>query len=278
MIHQCIDISLPEKKLDSAAKLYTYVIENSSSMEKDKVRPAVILCPGGGYSMTSDREAEPVALQLISYGFHAFVLRYHVAPVQYPIALLELAQSVKEIREHAKEWHVDTEHIIAAGFSAGGHLAASLAVFWTKEWIAEELKTTKEMIQPNGCLLSYPVITSSEYAHRDSFVQLLGSRYNELLEEVSLEKQVNEFVPPVFLWHTYTDDVVPVENSLLFLAALRKYQISAEFHMYPVGGHGLSLATEETRTCFGEGVQLECASWINLAVTWLKQITKKSEK
>ena len=276
MKHEIIDIKLEGYELTENAKLYTYVLDNTPQVDSNRIRPAVIICPGGGYSRTSDREAEPIAIQYLAAGFHAFVLRYHVAPVEYPVALLELAASVKIVREHAKEWNVDPDCIVISGFSAGGHLAGSLGVFWAEDFLSKALHTTKEMLRPNGCVLCYPVITSGEYAHKDSFLRLLGSQYDALVDKMSLEKQVNENMPPVFLWHTYTDASVPVENSLLLLSSLRKNNISVEFHMYPVGCHGLALANEETKTSDGRCVTPECQGWIHLATDWVRRLGVKS--
>lgn len=274
MLHQCIDIFPAGEQNDTPAKLYTYVISDVTNQKR--LRPAVIICPGGGYCFTSDREAEPVALYMTANGISAFVLRYRVAPAEYPAALLDLCESVRYVREHAKEWSIDPDQIFTVGFSAGGHLACCHALFWTEEWLSRRLKTTKELLRPNGCILCYPVITSGEFAHKDSFVNLLGSRDEELVDELSLENKVNDQTPPIFLWHTYTDSFVPVENSLLFLSALRKHSISAEFHMYSIGDHGLSLAREETMNADGGCYQPECAGWIDLAVAWLKR--QKSKK
>lgn len=276
MKHEILDIKVNGYELIEDAKLYTYVLDNTPQVDSERVRPAVIICPGGGYSRTSDREAEPIAMQYLAAGFHAFVLRYHTAPTEYPVSLLELAASVKLVREHAKEWNIDPDRIVVSGFSAGGHLAGSLAMFWTEEFVAKTLGTTKEMIKPNGCVLCYPVITSGEHAHRDSFLNLLGSQHAKLLEKMSLEKQVNENTPPMFLWHTFTDTAVPVENSLLLVGALRKYNISVEFHMYPEGCHGLALASEETKTSDGRCVQPECQGWIHLATDWVRRLGAKT--
>ncbi len=269
MLYECVDIISDGEENTTPAKLFTYLI--SDTTDQKRLRPAVIICPGGGYCFTSDREAEPVALQMIANGISAFVLRYHVAPAKYPTALFDLCESIKYIREHAKEWSIDPNKIFTIGFSAGGHLACCHALFWAHDWLSEKLKTTKEMIRPNGCILSYPVITSGEYAHKDSFIQLLGNQYEELKDDLSLEKRVNDQTPPMFLWHTYTDSTVPVENSLLLVMALRKHSIPTEFHMYPVGEHGLTLATKETMLADGTGYQPECAGWIDLAIAWLKR-------
>ena len=120
MIHEVIQ---PFSK--SEATLTTYAIDNSEEMEQDRLRPAIIICPGGGYEFLSDREAEPIAIKMMSFGFQAFVLHYSIKPHVYPLALQELAASVQLIRQNHSQWHVDPEKIIVAGFSAGGHLAAS---------------------------------------------------------------------------------------------------------------------------------------------------------
>ena len=251
------------------AKLCTYIIEASDELAIKK-RPLILLCPGGGYQWTSDREAEPLALRFLAMGYHVAVLRYSCAPAVYPTALLEISQAMKLIHDYAEEWNVEEDKIFVQGCSAGGHVAASLGVFWQEEWLAKQTGVSNEVIRPAGLILCYPVITSGEYAHRGSFENLLAGQYTEeMLERVSLEKQVTEHMPPVFLWHTYTDDTVPVENSLFLVQAMKKYDIPAEFHMYPVGGHGLSTCDEQAACEGGYGVQVECQSWLPLVQTWL---------
>ena len=127
-------------------------------------------------------------------------------------------------------------------------------------------------MRPDGLLLCYPVITSGEFAHRGSFENLLGSRQEELGEKLSLEKQVTNKVPKTFIWHTFADQSVPVENSLLFVSALRRAGVPTEFHMYEKGAHGLALANKLTETNDGRAVQEECTSWVELAHTWLESL------
>ena len=110
----------------SRAELVGYVIDNSPEMDPDRRRPAILIIPGGGYAIGSDRESEPVALQFLAAGYQAFVLKYSCAPSRYPVALLEMAEAMSMIRGHADEWHVDAGRVAAIGFSAGGHLAANL--------------------------------------------------------------------------------------------------------------------------------------------------------
>lgn len=271
MQYKIIDVKV--KDTAASAKLYTYFLDNSEEIDLNRVRPAILLCPGGGYRMTSDREAEPIAMKFLAEGFQVAILRYSVEPERYPAALRETAWSVAHLREHAGAYHIDPERIFVMGFSAGGHLAASYGVFWKKHaYLAQELGVSAETLRPNGLLLGYPVITSGPKAHRDSFLTLLGDRYEELVDEMSLEHQVSEDTPPTFLWHTVPDDTVPVENSLLFFESLRAHQVPVEMHIYPEGKHGLALATKETRYRDGNGVVESCQSWISLAVAWAKRI------
>lgn len=250
--------------------LVLYLQENSKEIYI-KSRPLILICPGGGYSFTSDREADAIALKFLAMGYHAAILRYSVAPARYPTALLELASSVKLIRENAAVWNVEADKVFVLGCSAGGHLAASLGVMWNRDFLRDTLGISDaSIIRPDGLILCYPVITSGEFAHRGSMLQLLEEQDPALLDEVSLEKHVTSDVPPCFIWHTFTDPLVPVENSLLFVSALRKAGVSTEFHMYPKGQHGLSLASKLTMNASGTCVQEECTSWLDLVYTWIE--------
>lgn len=269
------EIPIKEKGSAEYAKLCMYIQDKSPEMPYSNKRKLVLICPGGAYRFTSDREAETIAIRMMSMGYHAAVLRYSVAPARYPAALTEVARSVAVIRENAKEWNVDADKIIVMGFSAGGHLAASYGVFWSEDFLSETIGVPKEMLRPNAMLLCYPVISAKEEVmHRGSFEYLLGDDFDnpELRAKMSLEDQVNENTPKCFLWHTYTDDTVPVQNSFLFAQALLEKQISVEFHVYDRGGHGLSLADEMTKNAEGACYQEECQSWINLAQTWLRNV------
>ena len=175
------------------------------------------------------------------------------------------------LRERADEWLIDENKIVIMGFSAGGHLAASYSCFWNKDFLSDALDCDKNLLKPNGLVLSYPVITSGEYAHRGSFLRLLGDKYDELVEEMSLENQVTDDNPPTFLWHTVTDNAVPVENSLLFTKALKDGNISVELHLYSEGCHGLSLANEFTAVNDSQIIP-SCQSWVELAHQWMKKI------
>lgn len=270
MINETFPIQVAGSLPDT--RLVTYILDHAANIKIDS-RPLVLICPGGGYQYTSDREAEIFAMQFLSMGYHAAVLRYSCAPARYPVALTELATAMLLIRENAGKWHVNPEQILVLGCSAGGHLAASLGVFWQEDFLAEALGLQveqKELIRPDGMILCYPVITSGEYAHIGSIENLLGDKMEELAEKVSLENQVTKLTPPAFIWHTFTDGSVPVENSLMLVSALRRAGVSTEFHMYPCGGHGLGLASRLSMSASGSGVQEECTSWISLVHTWIE--------
>lgn len=256
------------------AKLYTYLLDNSDEIDIDRKRPLVLICPGGGYEFTSEREAEAVAVQYLARGFQACVLRYSVCPAEFPQALCELAMSVAHIREHAKEYFVNKDKIAVVGFSAGGHLAASLGVFWDKGWLSEKIGLCSEDIRPNGLILSYPVITTGINTLGGSVTNLMGRKAStELRELLSLENQVTSKVPPTFIWHTVTDVDVPVQNSILFAEALINSSVSVELHIFPTGGHGLALANEETASKSANfGVNKRCQDWMDLSCKWLNDM------
>ena len=276
MIHKKIEIKA--HGMEAVGNLYTYFLDSSIEMRPNEKRPVILMCPGGGYEMTSDREAEPMAMQFLAMGSHVAILRYSVCPVRYPAALLQVAESVLYLKEHADEYHIDPEKIVVQGCSAGGHLAANYGIAWNSPFLTKlmGMENDPERLRVAGLLLCYPVITSGEKAHEESFRNLLVEQYEEKKEELSLENQVTPDTPPTFLWHTATDETVPVENSLYFFQACLQQGVSAELHIYPVGGHGLSLANEETCRANGIGVQKECQSWIGLAQTWLEEILIKN--
>ena len=268
MIYNTIEIEAPG--YEEKAKLCIWSLGNYQEMRPNQMRPLVLICPGGAYCFVSEKEGEPIAIRFLSMGYHVALLTYSVYPqVEYPVELLQLANAVKYLKKHAKEYYIDPDKIIIQGSSAGGHLAGSFGCFWNRKWLREAIGVEEGYLRPAGLILNYPVITSGAKAHHESFYNLLGERYENLKEEMSLEKHVTQDVPRTFLWHTVTDDLVPVENSIMFAQALIEQGISVELHLYPVGGHGLALANYETQNADGYGIQPEVQSWADLAKTWL---------
>jgi acetyl esterase/lipase len=156
------------------------------------------------------------------------------------------------------------------GFSAGGHLALSETLFYREAYAAVP-GVNPDSGRPDALILCYPVVSSGGFAHRGSFDALLGENpAPALLKLLSLENQITDGLPPVFLWHTYTDQSVPVENSLFLAGALRRAGIPLEMHIFPEGKHGLSLAIPETEAGDPANVNLHTAQWFPLCLNWLK--------
>ena len=279
MRHETIEININYDKYgiahtDRKATITTYIKEQYPDYQDAFNRPMVVVCPGGGFEHLSPREGEAIALKMLDLGYNAMILRYSLMPDRYPCQLFEAAYALRYARTHAAEWDIDPERIVIAGFSAGGYVAASLGTMWKDEVLDEflesELQCSHEDVRPNGMLLGYPVITSGESAHRPSFERLLGERYDELVETASLEKRVSKDTPKAFIWHTFEDKSVPLENSLLFADAMRKADIPFEYHVFPNGCHGLGMGTKETATKGGKHYQPEVAVWTQLFAVWME--------
>ena len=258
-------LPVPEKYADLAL----FLLPASESLPHRAEKPLVLVCPGGAYSYCSDREAEPIAAKYLAAGFHAAVLRYHCAPAVFPTALLELAWSVKTIRKFAKQWHVNPDAVFVCGFSAGGHLAASLGTLWNETFLQKALGNGEWM--PNGQILGYPVITMGEYTHQGSRENLIGGRMSdEMTHLLSLEERVDEHTVPTFLWHTAEDGAVPVQNSLMYAAALASHHVPFELHVFEKGAHGLSTCEDITSDLGNETVP-DNQSWVDMSIRFVRR-------
>lgn len=234
---------------------------------------ALLICPGGGYDWCSEREAEPVAFRFLGYGICCFVLRY-TCQRPFPQDALEVAAAIKHIRDNAEKYDIDPDKIIVAGFSAGGHLAATIANLWNSETVTAPLGCKPEDIKVNASLLCYPVITDKpEYTHEGSIMNLLRGRENdsELREYLGMENRVGEQTPPTFIWHCADDGSVRVENSLFYMCSLAKYNIPFEAHIFEHGGHGISLCDDTTATG-PQHIQPIAASWVDAAIKWALRV------
>ncbi len=247
---------------------YVYDVTQETGNKK---RPAVVICPGGGYDYCSEREAEFIALKFMGAGICAFVLRYSCVKKRFPTATLEAASAIKYVRDNAERFDIDPELVYIAGFSAGGHLAASVAVFYDKDYITKPLGCNPEEIKPKGQILSYPVITSGKHCHEGSILNLIGEEQDaELRALMSLENQVTDKTPKAFIWHCADDGCVPVQNSLLYMNSLIEHGVLYECHIYENGGHGLGLCDFNTASWGWEGhFQPVAAKWADLAIDWV---------
>lgn len=233
-------------------------------------RPMVIIFPGGGYCMCSDREAEPVSIAFLEKGFHTCILRYSVRtspadPGLGDTPMQQAAQAVSYVRACAEQWCVDVNKITVIGFSAGGHLAASLGVFWNNKC---RIPNGGECCKPNAVILSYPVIYGAENTHRFSIENLTGiSSESEMDRKYDLPRYVSSDTPPTFIWHTLEDDVVPVENSIGMAQALMHAKRPCAIHIFTKGKHGLSLATKDVG-----GGPVGVSRWFDLAIDWMENV------
>ena len=257
---------------DGSAYFVTYIQDTSEELPYSHSRPAVVVCPGGGYAMCSDREAEPVALEFLTKGFNAFVVRYSVwDKASYPNSLVDLSMAIKIIREHAEEWHIKKDQIAVCGFSAGGHLVSSLANLWNDPEVQEKASCTNNENQPNAAILIYPVISLGEFSHAETRNLLLQGHDDEreqLLKKLSGELNVGEQTPPAFIAHTYADNAVPVENSLMFARAMADANRPFEMHIFQEGYHGLSLGNQNS-LCDMNAWNQAFSQWIDLCGDWL---------
>ncbi|WP_425862864.1 alpha/beta hydrolase [Arthrobacter sp. TWP1-1] len=224
-------------------------------------RPVFLVLPGGGYHRQADHEGAPVARWLNSLGLNAVVLFYAVAPeypgkALHPAPLNDAQETLRWLRSGESGLAIDVTRIGVLGFSAGGHLAATLSTGAGGATNAD---------RPDLAILAYPVISLVSHCHQGSVDALLGPDAAwELRRALSAELALDAATPPTFLWHTADDGAVPVANSLDYAAALARHDVSFELHIFPQGRHGLGLAVDD-----GEAGRHPAAEWTNRCEAWL---------
>ena len=229
----------------------------------EKPLPCVVIFPGGAYRGRAAHEGVDIARFFNEKGFHAVVVEYRVTPNYHPAPLSDAQRAIRLVRANAEQWGVDANRIVTCGFSAGGHLCASVLLLpdcYSNSYPADEIDQFD--CHPNGAILSYPVIYVTEgVGHVGSGKYLLGDRYEERKEELCMTQYITEQTPPVFLWHTAEDAGVNVKNSLLFAEKLRDCNVPFELHVFPKGSHGLGLATKYS----------DVSKWAHLAADWIEK-------
>lgn len=260
---------VPENAKECTVKAWIHSTNGSPEMIQH-MHPAIIICPGGGYRMVSDREAEPVAEPYFAAGFNVFILTYSVGEKAGNFApLIQLALTIAHIRKYSEHLCTEKQQIAVCGFSAGGHLAASLGTLFNEANFLSIFPPKCE-IRPDAMVLCYPVITADEFAHVGSIEKVsLDKTGGERYCWFGLDKHVDQQTPPTFLWHTAEDKSVPVENSLKFAMALSNSKVPFELHVFPEGGHGMSVCTREV------GCENSYnARWVEMSIMWLKKTLK----
>lgn len=227
-------------------------------------RPTIVVSPGGGYQYTSPRESLPVVNVFNSYGYHVVVVHYReTIEDAYPKTAEYLAEAIKAVRADKR-----CSKLIGLGFSAGGHNMLEVSI---------RSNEYGDNVKPDLLMLGYPVVTSdSRYWHKGSFQNLLKDKFEnaDSLNHVSLEKHIPENAPDLFLWGTYTDESVDVMNSLLLIQAYKEKRLNVEYHMFPMGGHGLSVCNMESAEGNLAKVNPYIARWTSLADSWIKEKLK----
>jgi len=205
---------------------------------------AMVICPGGGYVHLAPHEGNDYALWLNQHGVTCFVLKYRLGSNGYrhPAMLQDAARAVRWVRAHADEFHVDPHRVGIMGSSAGGHLAATLLTHFDAGNPKAADAIDRESSRPDLGVLCYAVITLGEFTHQGSRDNLLGPKApRKLIKELSNELHVTTNTPPCFLWTTFADKAVPMENTLMFAEALRKHHVPFALHIYEQGAHGMGL-------------------------------------
>ena len=224
---------------------------------------AMVICPGGSYQNLADHEGHAIAVWLNTLGVTAVVLKYRLGPrYHYPAPFEDVTRAMRTVRAHAVEWGIDPTRVGVIGFSAGGHLAATIATHFDAGDPAAVDPINRLSSRPDLAVLAYPVISmEQEITHAGSRRNLLGDDPSpELVALLSNERQVTAQTPPTFLFHTVDDPVVPVENSQRFAAALGAAQVSYELHLYAHGPHGVGLAPDDP----------VLHTWTTLLENWLR--------
>lgn len=225
---------------DGSVYLKSYVGEE---YEKGIKRDALLILPGGGYNFCALHEDEPVAKPFMARGFNCFTLFYTVGErASLAVSLKDVSRAVAHIKKNCEKYSIDPERIFVIGFSAGGHLAASIGTMWHRDIAAFEGMEYGEN-RPAGMIVSYGACTLGEYSHELSrnFVYGKDKLTEDEINDLSPDKNVTEKTPPAFIWHTQDDEVVHVGNSLAMAKALIEKGITTELRIYPKGPHGVSV-------------------------------------
>jgi acetyl esterase/lipase len=228
---------------------------------------AIVICPGGGYGALASHEGVDYARFLNEQGIAGFVLKYRLGSNGYrhPAMLQDAARAVRTVRARAAEWNLDPKRIGIMGSSAGGHLASTLLTHFDTGRPDDPDPIERQSSRPDLGILCYAVITMGEFTHQGSKKNLLGKDASpDLVRNLSNETQVTKETPPAFIWHTWEDTAVPVENSLQFAEAMRRAGVPFDLHIYQKGAHGLGLGSAKWDPAHRHPWTQDCVYWLKV--------------
>jgi len=244
--------------------LQLYLVEGN-----DKPRPIVVIAPGGGYlNVCIKEDGDKTALQYNAAGFHAAVLNYCVKPHHFPEPQTDLALSIKLLRDNAEDWGIDKNMIVVCGFSAGGHLCASLSTLWNNDSLFTLSEIRSEIYKPNASVLCSAILTA-KIPHCKDFLAAHVGGDPEKLKLVSCDEQVDEKTPPAFLYNTFEDQLTNVENVLYYAESLKKHNVPFELHVFPKGNHGAPWCDD---AIWSKPVKSRDYGFLKLSIEWIKEI------
>ncbi len=269
-------------KIAECACLKCYLHHQSTELRRNryewqpKLRPAVLILPGGGYLYIADSESDPIAITYLRAGYNTFVLEYSVGDAsEYPQPLVEAALSLYYIREHSVDFNIDVEKIAVCGLSAGAHLAGMIATQWKLKAFHTELGIPYGMNRPNALILAYPLIDLRLFNAGD---EDKGKKFGKMLwdecKNVNTLENICTDTPPMFIWCTRDDPIIPSNQSLQLACRLSEKDIPYELHVFHIGDHGLS--TCDNLSLYGKyGLRdypINVKQWTSLSINWLNAL------
>lgn len=255
---------IPLSAEDSEIYLEAFIAEKVG----DYVRKAILVIPGGGYGgVCADREGEPIGMAFMPYGYNAFVLHYSVGRKRpYPAQLIEASLAIKHIKDNAEDYNINPDEVFTVGFSAGGHLSATIGTQWKHPAVYEAIDMPYGYNKPKGTMLIYPVIDGHDFSFH--FLLCNDNPTEEQLDQVRVSKHVDADTCPAFIMHTSNDQEVNIQNSLNYAQALSKAGHKFEMHVYPDALHGIALGNDITRCGVPSWKNDAAAEWVRQAAYW----------
>lgn len=268
--------------ISSDATLDCYVQKQSNELRRNryqwqpKSRPAILIIPGGGYLNIADSENEPLAITYLAAGYNAFVLNYSTGDKsEYPTPLIEASKAIIELRKNCIQYNIDPNKIVVCGLSAGAHLAGLLATQYFTPLLTDTLGVSSNILRPDALIFAYPLFDLKLY---NDGVEEKGKIFGKMLWDekanVNSLDNIHEEMPPVFIWHTRDDPIVPSNQSLMLATKLAQFGIPYELHMFNIGDHGLS--TCNGLSLYGKiGLRdypVNVDKWVEMSINWVNSL------